>query len=379
MSPLSVVRRSLALLSNARWLDMAQMADLPSEPGRSSHTARRRVTKRVERRRQAIAITTVAGLSLGVVMAWHAFSAPRGDLQFLARTNPHSVRTVDAVAALLPAPQALRPFQSSPSPGEGQWHVAGRIVRGHPAIYETTIRLPDNASVVAGVAWMDTKLLRARLYSGSVSPGGLFWKYTAPISNAASTTLVAAFNGGFLLKDSNGGYLSEGHLVAPLRSGAASLVTYKNGFATVGKWGRDVNMTSAVVAVRQNLTLLVDHGQPVPGLNPADISTWGYTLYKSANAWRSGLGVTADGALVYVVGQMNIVDLANVLVRAGAIRAMVLDMNTLWPVFASYAPSSPTGAASPTNGTDLLPTMVQSPARFFEPAYARDFVTMSAP
>ena len=264
-------------------------------------------------------------------------------------------------------------------PGEGRWRPVGRLVGTRRAIYETTMRLPDNPAAVAGIAWMDTKLLRARLYSGSLSPGGLFWKYTAPVSLRASRTLIAAFSGGFLLKDSHGGYLSEGHLVAPLRSGAASLVIYKNGFATVGKWGRDVSMTSAVVAVRQNLTLLVDNGQPVLGLNPADVSAWGYSLYNSPNAWRSGLGVTANGALVYVVGPMNIVDLANMLVRAGAIRAMVLDMNPLWPVFATYAPPTVNGVASPVNGTDLLPTMVQTPARFFEAAYSRDFVTMSAP
>lgn len=138
-------------------------------------------------------------------------------------------------------------------------------------------------------------------------------------------------------------------------------------------------MTFTVAAVRQNLTLLVDHGQPAPGLNPADVATWGFSLQKIANQWRSGLGVTADGVLVYAVGPMNIVDLADVLVRAGAIRAMALDMNPLWPVFAAYAPSSLTGTASPANGRDLLPTMVQGPARFFELAYARDFVTMSAP
>ena len=112
--------------------------------------------------------------------------------------------------------------------------------------------------VVAGIAWMDMKLLRARLYSGSLSPGGLLWKYTAPISQSAARSLVAAFNGGFLLKSSNGGYLSEGHLVAPLRAGAASLVIYRNGSVNVGQWGRDVGMTSNVVSVRQNLTLLVE-------------------------------------------------------------------------------------------------------------------------
>jgi hypothetical protein len=329
--------------------------------------------------RQAIAVAIVGMVSLGFVAALHSLGVARGAAHDPAKARPTIDKVSVASLVTLPAPHAVQPFQTSPMAGEGRWRPVGRLVGGRPAVYETTVRLPDNAAVVGGIAWMDTKLLRAKLYSGSVSPGGLFWKYTAPVSLGASETLVAAFNGGFLLKDSNGGYLSEGHLLAPLHAGAASLVIYKNGSATVGEWGRDVTMTSAVVAVRQNLTLLVDHGQPVPGLNPADVSTWGYSLNKIANTWRSGLGVTADGALVYVVGPMSILDLASLLVRAGATRAMALDMNPLWPVFATYAPASPQGVASPANGTDVLPTMEQSPARFFEVAYARDFVTMSAP
>jgi hypothetical protein len=125
---------------------------------------------------------------------------------------------------------------------------------------------------------MNTRLLRARLYSGSLSPGGVSWKNTAPISPAASRTLVAAFAGGFLLKVSQGGYFSEGRFVAPLRAGVASLVIYKDGLARVGQWGRDVGMTSRVIAVRQNLKLLVDNGRPAPGLNPNDTSVWGASL-----------------------------------------------------------------------------------------------------
>jgi len=245
-------------------------------------------------------------------------------------------------------------------------------------VSETTLRLPDNPTVVAGLAWMDTNLLSARLYSGSLSPGGLFWKYTAPVSPAAAMSLVAAFNGGFKPADSKGGYLSEGHLVAPLRKGAASLVIYRDGQATVGAWGIDVSMTSAVVAVRQNLTLLVDHAQPVAGLNPGDTETWGSSLHAIPNTWRSGLGVTKDGALVYVAGPMTIVDLADMLVRAGSVRAMVLDMNPDWPLYATFAPSTPGGAADASNGTNLLPGMIETPSRVFSSAYNRDFVTMSA-
>jgi len=284
-------------------------------------------------------------------------------------SRPHSV-------AISPPP-ALTPFNSPAQAGEGHWKPAGRLVDGSPAIYTTLLRPAQNPTAEAGVAWIDQSRLHARLYSGSLSPGGYFWKLTAPISHAASKTLVAAFAGGFLLKDSHGGYLSEGHLVAALVRGAASLVIYRNGSIAIGSWGRDLAMRSSVVAVRQNLTLLVDHGSPVPGLYPYDTSTWGSTLHQVVDVPRSALGITASGALVYAEGSMNIVDLASMMVRAGAIRAMVLDMNPLWPVFATYAPSSPNGYATPANGKDLTPSMVQKPDRFFQTRYARDFITLS--
>jgi hypothetical protein len=282
----------------------------------------------------------------------------------------------------LPTPTALQRFASGGSLADGQWHPAGRPVDGHPAVYETTLLPPPGTAgppEEAGVAWMDTPLLRAQLYSGSLSPGGGPWKLTAPILPQAAKTLVAVFNGGFKFPASEGGYYAEGKLVYPMHVGGASLVIYRNGTATVGEWGRDVSMTPDVIAVRQNLTLLVDHGQPVPGLDPNDASVWGVTLGGGPNVWRSGVGVTADGALVYVMGpDLEITQLAALLARAGCVRAMTLDMNPDWTEFATYAPIPSTAPASPANGSSLLPGTVQGPGTFFEAWWARDFITMSA-
>lgn len=328
-------------------------------------------------KRRVALFATVTGLCLSSVVALNSAGAARPSIHSPAGTKAVSAKGSRVSAAPLPTPKAVRPFQSPPIAGEGVWHPGGRLVNGRSAVYTTTVRLPGSSSVTAGIAWMDTRLLQAKLYSGSLSPGGLFWKNTAPIPPSASRTLVAAFNGGFLMKDAKGGYFSEGHTVAPLRVGAASLVIYRDGFVTVGQWGRDVAMTPNVVAVRQNLTLLVDNGRAVSGLNPGDISTWGVALNGVVNTPRSGLGVTASGALIYVSGPMNIVDLAQILVRAGAVRAMTLDMNPFWPVFATFSPSSVNGLASAANGRDLLTTMYQPPGRFYEAAYNRDFITMS--
>jgi hypothetical protein len=345
---------------------MQQSATAPENPSNGG--------ARVVSRRTALAAFAAVGLGAPLAKAPGSLSRVRSPHQASNRRHRRS----GTVAGPLPSPANVAPFLSPALSGEGVWQPAGRLVQGNVAVFTTTIRPLDTATVVAGLAWMDTQLLRARLYSGSLSPGGLFWKYTAPVSPGAAKSLVAAFNGGFLLKDSRGGYLSEGHLVAPLVAGGASLVIYQDGTATVGQWGRDVSMTPSVIAVRQNLTLIVDDGNPVPGLARYDVSAWGVSLNGIVDTPRSALGVTASGALVYVEGQMNVVDLARILVRAGAVHAMVLDMNPDWPVFATYRPATPGGLASPANGRDLNPSMIPTPARFFESAYARDFITMSA-
>jgi uncharacterized protein YigE (DUF2233 family) len=315
---------------------------------------------------------------------WYSHHPPKvgGKLPVGAIRRPRSSPGVSQATgpAHLPTPAAIQPFASPPVPGEGQWSPAGRLVDGIPALYETTLR-PDavHTSYVVGVAWMDTKLLKATLYSGSQIPGGGPYPYTAPIEPGAAQSLVAAFNAGFLMSAANGGYYTDGKTIIALRTGAASFVVYRNGTATVGQWGSGVSMTPNVVSVRQNLDLLVNNGQPVPGLNANDTTQWGATLGNAVYVWRSGLGVTANGALVYVGGPgLNITDLANLLVRAGAVRAMELDINTTWVNFSSYDPSTAGGLASPSNGTELLPTMTGTPARYFQSWWARDFITMSA-
>jgi hypothetical protein len=287
----------------------------------------------------------------------------------------------------LPTPAALAPFASPPSAGEGTWTPAGRPVVGVPAVYETAL-VPPGGGPAAGIAWMDTRLLSALLYSGSKSPGGGPYNYTAPVQPAQAATLVAAFNGGFLMNSAGGGYYTEGRTVVPLVAGSASLVIYADGSVTVGSWASDVSMAPNVVAVRQNLVPLVAAGQPTAQASSLGWQAWGATCGATScastvpgieNQWRSGAGVTADGALVYVAGPaLTPLQLAELEVRAGIVRGMELDINPNWPVFATYDPSPASGPAAPTNGSSLQPSSVQGPATFFDPAWARDFVTMSA-
>jgi len=288
----------------------------------------------------------------------------------------------------LPAPAALVPF-SAGAAGDA-WRPAGRTVTENGqsvhAVYETTL-VPPGGTQPAGIAWLDTGLLAARLYSGSVSPGGGPYRFTAPIGPAQAVTLVAAFNGGFKMNQARGGYYTEGRLIDPLRAGAASLVIYADGSVDIGAWGSDVTMTRQVVSVRQNLLPLVAGGRPTPRASTTRWRAWGSTCGATScspavpgieHQWRSGLGITADGALVYVAGPaLDPLQLAELLVRAGAVRGMQLDINPYWPVFVAYDPA-PGRLAARTNGRKLLAVMTQGPWTFFEPTWARDFITMSA-
>jgi Phosphodiester glycosidase len=278
----------------------------------------------------------------------------------------------------LPLPPRLRSPAGAWLRGEGVWHPAGRTVDGVPAILTTEVR-PDAVytSYVVGVAWMDQRLLRAQLYSGSEVPGDGPFRYSAPISTLASRTLDAAFNAGFKMQDAGGGYYTDHRTVVPLRPGAASFVVYRDGSATVGAWGSELAMSPEVASVRQNLDLIVNGGHAVRGLLANDNAQWGYTLGGAYAVWRSGIGVTRDGALVYVGGpSLRITSLANLLVDAGAVRAMELDINTDWVQYSTYRGAPGVPVAGP-QGTSLLANMAGAPSRYFESWWIRDFYTMS--
>jgi hypothetical protein len=73
---------------------------------------------------------------------------------------------------------------------------------------------------------------------------------------------------------------------------------------------------------------------------------------------------------------MSIADLADILLRAGVIEGMELDINVDWVQFSTY-----TGALNTPinggNGTSLLKSMPGTPSRYFESYWGRDFFTMS--
>lgn len=277
--------------------------------------------------------------------------------------------TGTAVTGAIPP---VRPLVPQPLPGEGQWTaVVGTSSR--PAIAVTRVR-PDSihTSVVVSVARMDPTLVRFRLHSGTEDPGGT-WPDRGQVPHGERSKLLAAFNSGFRQREAGGGYWVDGHEAKPLVDGAASFVIRKDGTATVADWGRDAKLGPDIASVRQNLRLIVDAGTQVGGLELDANRAWGRTVGHRVLVWRSGIGVAKDGALLYVGGPgMSIKSLADVLVAAGAVRGMELDINSSWVAYFLYR-QTPAGPA----GTKLLPNMRHAPDRYLR-AQSRDFFAVLA-
>jgi hypothetical protein len=269
----------------------------------------------------------------------------------------------------LPAPV---PAATSPAlPGEGAWRVLA-TQHGRPALAVAYVR-PDatHTSYTSMVAWINPLETRAVWHPGSTEPGGGHWPTKPDLTGSDRNRLLAAFNSAFRLKDSRGGFYAGGRTLRKLRAGAASLVIDKQGRIAVGAWGTDVSMTPNVATVRQNLSLLVSDGQLVPGISANKGDRWGATIGNAYYVWRSGIGITASGAAVYVAGnRLSALTLAQLLQRAGAVRAMELDINPDWTSFVEYR--SLKGAGIERNA---LPDMKRSPTRY-DSVSSRDFVAL---
>jgi hypothetical protein len=255
--------------------------------------------------------------------------------------------------------------------GEGHWVPTARLVGGEPVIFTTMLRARMGLPA-AGLAWIDANRVVFRLYAGPGQPPGMF-PYSGFVDPVLRGGLLATFNAGFKVDASEGGWFAYGHAAIPLRDGAASLIIRSDGTATVGMWGRDATADPQIVAVRQNLTLLVDGGKVARDLSP---KSWGAVFGGGATTWRSGLGVDAYGHLIYVVGaDLLPSDLAHLLVAAGCVRAMQLDINRVvsFSTFSSPAGSPPQIVV----GENLLPTINFDPTRYLQPS-GRDFIAVFA-
>jgi hypothetical protein len=275
-------------------------------------------------------------------------------------------------ASTPPGPAAPDPLTVPPGlaplSGEGQWRSLA-MTNGRTAARVAQMRADAvHTSYLVSVVWMDPSLLAFTLHPGTQVPGAVTGA-TSQLIDAERAAVWATFNSGFQMKDARGGYWQDGQTVVPLAAGAASMALTSDGRLSVMSWPGG-NPQAGVVAVRQNLSLLIDHGVTAPSVNSKVTADWGKTVGNAAYVWRSGIGVRADGTVVVAFGPaLSVATLTSALQAAGAQTAMELDINKDWTSFITY---DQPGAVPHRLTADQVPAA----NRYLSPS-ARDFVAVA--
>jgi hypothetical protein len=293
-----------------------------------------------------------------------------------ARAAARSRARNSASLAEFAPPKRLKSPAGHPLPGEGVWRVLA-TVHGKPAMFGTWLRPdPVHTSYVEGIVEMNQQLLSFQLHPGVEDPGPGNWHSPAWIPPGHRRGLVATFNGGFKIASSDGGFYLNGTYDGPLVRGVASVVYYRDGHIAIGLWGSGgLRMSPDVVGVRQNLHLIIENGHIPATVDQNVLGAWGATLGGAYYEWRSGIGITRTGRVVFAYGPaLDVRTLAGLLKRAGCVTAMQLDINPDWMSFMYYRPGHHPSDPTPFN---LLQDQMQPPNRYYSLAN-RDFTAVYA-
>ncbi len=276
-----------------------------------------------------------------------------------------------SVAHRLPSyrPARIRPLIRPGLAGEGVWRTTGPLVSKAPPLLVTTFRSdPAYPRLLAYVAWIDHTRTQLGLYPGRYEPPSSQPRGPMEVPPGQRWRLLATFNSGFTYSDGHGGFSVDGREYTPLQRGMGTVVAYRNGRVNVVAWRGGAVPGRDVVLARQNLPLIVDHAHPNPNLS--DGPEWGATLGNAIRVWRSGVGIDRHGNLIYAAADyQTVASLAAILIKAGAIRAIELDINTEWPSFITYIRD---GAVDPSK---LVPNPLQPASRYLVPD-DRDFFAL---
>ena len=304
-----------------------------------------------------------------IYYTWNAPAKGGPALRALPSLGAATVAAPAARAAAAPRvyrPQRLAPILRPALPGEGVWQATGRLVSGVAPVLVTTFRSePTYPRIVAYVAWFDHTRTRLALYPGRYQPPNASPRGPMEVPSGERWRLLASFNSGFTYNDARGGFSVNGQTVTPLRNGQGTVVAYRDGRVDVIDWTGAARPGRDVVLARQNLPLIVDRGRANPLL--ADSSLWGNTLGNAIRVWRSGVGIDRRGNLIYAAASDQTArTLAAILIHAGAVRAIQLDINAEWPSLITYGKQ---GVNVPDK---IVPNTQQSSFRYLAPD-DRDF------
>lgn len=259
-------------------------------------------------------------------------------------------------------------------PGEGIWTPVQLPQFGTNDVMAKTFVLPDAHRPYAITSLIKINMHYANLkaVAGTSQPGGPIGnpgKGFIPQADQSEGKLFAAFNGGFQYKDGQFGMTIGSKVYVPLQAGLATVIMYKDGTAKLETYNGNQQDLKNSIAVRQNGPAIVEDSKVLADTSSGGMSRWGLTVTNSMYTWRSGLGITKNGNLIYAVGpSLNVNTLAAALQAAGSVTAMQLDINPFWVRFVLYQPDGSGGYTY-----ESLVKAMQNGGSHYLNGYTKDF------
>ncbi len=236
---------------------------------------------------------------------------------------------------------------------------------------------PDRSYAITTIVQLDARVMDLGIVAGTEEPGGKVGKPgpgKIPKDIIDGGKLIAAFDGGFQYRDGAYGMIVGDTTYLPLKNDLGTVVGYRDGSLRIMNYTGQ-SLGDGVAFVRQNCPMLITDGE-ISVTDPRSKVLWGRLAKGTVDiyTWRSGLGITKEGNLLFAVGNNLTPDtLAIALKAAGAVNAVQLDINPIWVRFNIFEPTVPGKYKSTTLTKDL-----QDGSREYLNGYAKDFFYLYA-
>lgn len=283
--------------------------------------------------------------------------------------TPYPTTTATPTPWQPPAAAALGQLE-----GEGLWspYLFGE---DNQAVAYRTFLQPDPERPFALVAVVAIDLTQTQLHFvlGSQEPSrpeGPHGRGQIPAEHRNADILLATFNGGFKATHGQFGAMADGIEALPPQDGLATVALYDDGQIKIGTWGVDIMPDDHLIAWRQNAPLIIDQGEMTEVARRNSMADWSGSVHDEIVTWRSGLGLSADGQVLYYFAgpSLHMPSLAQAMLGVGVAQGMLLDINPSWVQFAAI--TAPDGELV---ATPLLAEMPHPDRYLNRYGYERDF------
>lgn len=317
-----------------------------------------------------------------------------GSASALAGSAPSALASPSAtagsaapVAEASASGEAFHPANPGPAlkewsaPGDGEWLALNdaRHPGEPPRMYKTLLH-PDKGRSWAEVFVVAIDLKQVQLFPvvGTQEPQpdsdeARSYQREGKIPADRQSTLIAAFNGGFMTEHGGYGMKLDGVTIAKPKPRACAVASYKDGSLRIGSWTTLGSSEADMLWFRQTPECMWENDKLHAGLQAgAGLKKWGSTVDGETVIRRSAIGLNADRSVLYVAitNHTTARVLAEGLHHAGAIDIAQLDVNWSYPKFVTFEPIGHTQVLHPI---PLAPGFEFSDDEYLRKKEKRDF------